>query len=168
MNFLGMTAFSPLLVRLWPVRFEAGIGLGAHLGRGAERKKQKNTMVIGLRRVASRCRQRIPRRRTDKRGCSRARQEFPTHPSHAATRRATRRLGRLDRLGRRRRHCQTRQQQPSRQAQTRLTMPAAQQPVVPDLHESLRQHVQDEPTQELLCRQRQQFFFALIRVVPIT
>ncbi len=48
-----------------------------------------------------------------------------------------------------------------------LTLPAREQPVVPDLHEPLRQHVLHEPTQEFFGRQRQQFFFAGIRVVVV-
>jgi hypothetical protein len=45
---------------------------------------------------------------------------------------------------------QTRQQQPPRLTQTRLAMPASQQPVVPNLCEPLRQHVLHEATQKLL------------------
>jgi hypothetical protein len=103
-----------------------------------------------LRRVGDRCGCQIPRRHANKRGRSRSWQQLTTRPPHATTGRTTRRLGRLDPLARRSAQGQTRQQQPPRLTQTRLAMPAAQQAVVPNLHEALRQHVLHEATQQLL------------------
>jgi hypothetical protein len=104
-----------------------------------------------LRRVGDRCGCRIPRRHANKRRRSRSCQQLATRPPHAAARRTTRRLGRLDPLGPRSGQGQTRQQQPPRLMQTPLALPAAQQAVVPILCEPIGNTCWDAPTS---CRKR--------------